>query len=225
MPSAVIEVLPYALLAALSPLAFAATLAVLQTNRLSALAFGIGFVAAQLCMCGLFVALGVAATGASSRSHSDRVAVFEIVLAAALVVAALRLRRSPPRERAGSSHRTRAMLERLGRIRVSTGLAAGLLLGIGGPKRLVITALVATVIAAAGTDGADQAALVVLYAAVATVLVWVPIAAFVLVGERVVAVMRAAQESLAARQRAISFYALLLVAAFLTLEAATLVLG
>jgi hypothetical protein len=223
MPNPVVELLPFALLAALSPLAFAATLAVMQTSRLRALAFGVGFVAAQLSTCGLFVVVGVAVTGASSRNHSDLVAVLEVVLAVALVITAVRLRRRPRKGRTGPD-RTRAMLERLGRIRVTTGLVAGVLLGIGGPKRLLLAALAATVVTAAGTDGRGQAALVVVYGTVATVLVWAPITAFLLVGERTVTVMRAAQETLAARQREVSFYALLLVASLLALDAAKLFL-
>jgi len=225
MPHPVVELLPYALLAALSPLAFTATLAVMQTSRIRALAFGVGFVAAQLSVCGVFVVVGVAVTGASSRSHSELVGVLEIVLAVALVITAVRLRRSTREERTGPGDRTRAMLERLSRIRITTGLVAGMLLGIGGPKRLLLTALAATVVTAAGTDGRGQAALVVVYGTVATVLVWLPITAFLLVGERTVKIMHAAHKALSGRQREVSFYALLLVAALLILDAARLFLN
>ena len=221
-----VQLVLYALLAAVSPLAFAATLAVMQTSRLRALAFAVGFVAAQLFTCGVFVAVGVAATGASSLSRPGLAATLDIAVAGAALVVAFRLRRSPPKPRPGSSERSKAILERLGQIRVVTGLVAGLLLGIGGPKRLVLTALAATAITTAGVaHDAGQAGLVVLYGTVATVLVWAPIAAFVLVGERMVEAMRQAQRAVAARQREVSFYALLVIAAVLILDAFTLLLG
>ena len=51
-------------------------------------------------------------------------------------------------------------------------LVAGLLLGIGGPKRLVLTALAATTITTSALNDSGEAALVVLYVALATALVW-----------------------------------------------------
>ena len=64
------------------------------------------------------------------------------------------------------------MIERLGRLRFLTTLLAGLLLGIGGPKRLVLTALAATTITTSGIASSSEAALVVLYVGLATALVW-----------------------------------------------------
>ena len=53
-----VEVLLYALLAGLSPLAFAATIALSQAGRLKVLGFGVGFVAAQSLTCAVFVIIG-----------------------------------------------------------------------------------------------------------------------------------------------------------------------
>src|ERR1700675_4986416 len=111
MIHAAIQVLLYALLASLSPLAFAAAIAVTQAGRLKALGFGTGFVAAQLVTCALFVIIGVAATSASPRSHAGVQALLALAAALALGGVALQVRRRPPTEGNGSSERTGAVLD------------------------------------------------------------------------------------------------------------------
>ena len=218
MLHATIQVLLYGLLAGLSPLAFAATIAVTQTGRLKALGFGAGFVLAQLSTCALFVIAGVAVTG-TTKSYPGVQALLGGALAVLLVSVALQVRRRGPRHREGSSERTRALLERLGRLRFLTTILAGLVLGIGGPKRLVLTAFAATTITTAGLRDSGEVALVVLYVALATALVWGPVILFVLLGERAVALMKRAQAEVERRQPEVTVYALLLLAALLAIEA------
>src|SRR4051812_30790934 len=150
MIHATIQLLLYALLAGFSALAFAATIAVMQAGRLRTIGFGTGFVVGQLLTCSLFVTFGVVVTGAGSRTHSTLLAVVELILAFLLIVFALRARRTAHLDRESSSRRTQAVLERLGRMRFLTTTLAGFLLGIGGPKRLLLTALAATAITTAG---------------------------------------------------------------------------
>jgi len=219
MLHAAIQLLLYGLLACLSPLAFAATIAVTQAGRLKALGFGTGFVAAQFLTCALFVIIGVATTSASTRSHPGVQVVLALAAALALGGVALRVRRRPPTEGEGSSERTRAVLDRLGRLHFLTTILAGLFLGIGGPKRLLLTAFAATTITTAGTRDSGEAALVVLYVALATALVWGPVILFVLLGERAVALMKGAQEEVTRRQPVVTVYALLLLAALLAIDA------
>jgi hypothetical protein len=219
MVQAILSLLLYSLLAALSALAFAATIAVMSAGRLKALGFATGFVLAQLLTCSLLVLIGVAATGSSRKAHSGVQATLALVLALGLVAFALQIRRRPPARREGSSERTQALLERLGRLRLLTTLLAGLILGIGGPKRLVLTALAATTITTAGFHDPAEAALVVLYTAVATALVWGPVILFVLLGDRVVAIMKDAQNWVARHQPDVIVYALLVLAALLVLNA------
>ena len=219
MLHAAIQLLLYGLLACLSPLAFAATIAVTQAGRLKALGFGTGFVAAQFLTCALFVGIGVAATGDGTRSHPGIQVLLEVALAVTLGGVALRVRRKPPTEGEGSSERTRAVLERLGRLHFLTAILAGLFLGIGGPKRLLLTAFAATTITTAGLSNSGKAAFVVLYVALATALVWGPVILFVLLGERAVALMKGAQEEVARRQPVVTVYVLLLLAALLAIDA------
>ena len=224
MTHATIQLLLYALLAGVSALAFAATIAVMQAGRLKTLGFGTGFVIGQLLTCSLFVIFGVVVTGASKRPHAGLLATLEVLLALFLIAVALRARQAPPVETEGSSERTQAVLERLSRMRFLTTSITGFLLGIGGPKRLLLTALAATAITTASVRNAGEAALVVWYCALATVLVWGPVIVYVLLGERAVGVMTRAQERLAKRQPGVKVYALLVVAGMLILDALSLVL-
>ena len=212
-----IQMLIYGLLAGLSPVAFAATIGVMQAGRLKVLGFGTAFVAAQLLTCAVFVIIGVAAT--TRKSHPDLHAALELALALALIWLGLHIGRRPAPETESSNPRTQAMLERLGRLRFLTTLLAGLALGIGGPKRLVLTAIAATVITTSGTGYAGESALVVLYAVLGTALVWGPVVIFVLLGERSVELMKRAQTEVARRQPRVTTYALLVLAALLAIDA------
>jgi Sap, sulfolipid-1-addressing protein len=218
MLHALFQTLLYALLASFSALALGAALAAMQAGRLKALVFAASFVTGQLFTCAVFVLVGGAAIG-TRRDLPELHAVLELLAAAALIVLAFRVRARGPIERRAPSMRGRALLERLGRLRLMTMVLAGVLLGIGGPKRLLLTGFAATVIATAGVGDGAQSALVVWYVAVATMIVWAPVILFVLVGDRVVAFVTRAQQRVARRQQEVTVVALLVLAAFLVLDA------
>jgi hypothetical protein len=209
------ELVPYALLAALSPLGFAATIAVLQAGRLTALAFAAGVLVGQLLACAVLVAIGAAATPDERAGHPTVKAVVEIVAGVALLVLAVRFRRRGPAADRRSSGRSQAALERLRRVRATTAAFVGLLLGIGGPKRLVLTALASTVIAASATDDAGRAELVVWYTILATVLVWAPVATYVVVGEKALGWLQSSGAWASRHQRRATFSVLVIAGALL----------
>jgi Na+/melibiose symporter-like transporter len=218
-----IQLLLYALLAAFSPLAVAATMTAIQAGRRQALGFGVGFVAAQLVTCALFVILDFAAVGSSRRSYPGIRAPLALVLAGVLLWLASRVRRRPPPTHESNS-RAHALLARLSRLGYLTTLAVGMLLGIGGPKRLVLTALAAALVATSGAGDSSQAELVVVYAALATALVWAPIVFYVVRGEKAVALMKAAQDTASRHQPKVTIYALRGLAALLVIDAIGVVL-
>jgi hypothetical protein len=224
MLHALLQVLLYAVLAGLSPLAFAATIAVMHAGRPKALAFGIGFVAAQLLTCSLFVVVDVSATGSGRKHYPGVQAALEAGVAVALIWLAGRVRRRGVVRLEGTNQRTSRLLERLGRLSLLTTLAAGVVLGIGVPKRLVIAALAATAISTAGLHSSVEAVLVVFFSVIASALVWVPVILFTLFGEQVVALMKRAQEEVVRRQPQVTVYALLLLAAMFTIDAASVLL-
>ena len=217
-----LHVLLYGLLAGLSPVAFAATIAVMPAGRLKVLGFGTAFVTAQLLTCVILVIIGVAATPRKSRPvlHAS----LEIALALALFALALRARRRHRAPEEGLSPRTEAMLDRLGRVRFVTTLLAGVLLGVG-PKRLLLTALAASTITTSGLGDAGEGFLLVFFVVLSTVLVWGAVVVFLLLGDRSVALMKRAQEEVAARQPKVNFYALLILAGFFALDAASTLLS
>lgn len=220
---AAIQVVLYGLLAGFTALGFAATLTVMPSGRLKALGFGTGFVGAQSLTCSVLVIFGIAVAG--EKSHPDLRAALEVALALVLIAIALVVHRKPPNpndsptEHERSKARTQALLERLSRLRVLTTVAAGFLLGIGGPKRLVLTSLAATTIVSAGLGDINQGALVAVYVTLATALVWGPLILFLLLGNRVIALMEDAQDDIGRRQPQVTVNALLILAALLVVDA------
>ena len=180
------QILLYALLAGLSPLALLATLAALGSGRgrLNGSAFGAGFLLTQSLVLLLAILLGAAATPDADRRHETLAAVLELVLGVALLVFAARAGYpSGPRGRPGES-RTEAVLARLGHLRPATAFSFGALLGVGGVKRLTITLFAGATIALAGLIPAEELGLAVLYVVIATALVWLPVSIYLVAGKR-----------------------------------------
>jgi Sap, sulfolipid-1-addressing protein len=222
MFSAAFHLIPYALLATLSPIGFAATVTVMRTGRLKALGFAVGVVVGQLLMCTILVVVGVAARPDRSTAHPTVEGLLELGLAVVLLSYAVVVRRRPETERRTSSGRAKAALERLQHVHVVTATGVGLLLGIGGPKRLVLTALAAASITAAGLEGSKDAALIGWYGLLATVLVWLPVLGYLLLGNRAVGTLDAAIEWLDRNRRPAIFYGLVIVSLVLLVNAASL---
>jgi hypothetical protein len=209
--SAAVHLIPYAVLATLSPLGFAATITVMRSGRLKAIGFALGVVLGQLLACAVLVAVGAIATPDRSQSHQTVEGLLEIGLAIVLLSYASVVHRRPETARRPSTGRSKAALERLQRVHVVTASVVGLLFGIGGPKRLVLTALAAASIAASGITGSNEAALVVWYGLLATVLVWLPVLGYLLLGNRAVAMLDAAVAWLARHRRPATVYLLVVV--------------
>jgi hypothetical protein len=216
---AVIQLLLYALVAGLSPVAFAAAIAVMPAGRLKTIGFGIAFVLAQSLTCSPLVIVGVAATGSSRKSHPDLHAGLELVLAAVLVwLAAWQIGRLQPRESA--------------RVRACGNCSSGWAGCASSPRcwRACFSGSAARSASSSrrsppprsaqpALHGSGEGALIVLYTVIASVLVWGPVILFVFLGDRTVALMKRAQEEVARRQPHVTVYALLLIAALLTLDA------
>jgi hypothetical protein len=221
--SAALYLVPYALIAAASPLGLAATLTVLGTGRVRALAFAAGALAGQLAACAVLVLIGTASV--EHRTTRPRVeAILELAIGVALLLFAFRIHRRPDRPHPHSG-RSQEILDRLRRVRPTTAVVAGLALGVGGPKRLVLTGLAAASITAAGVDGGKDAALVVWYCALATVVVWAPVLAEIVVGDRAVDALDAGFRWLTRHQRPVTVTLLLVVGSFLVAHGIALLLS
>ncbi len=100
------------------------------------------------------------------------------------------------------------MLARLRQLSEPKLLAAGLALGVGGPKRLGLTVLAAATISASGWSGEAKVTFAVGYVVVATVLVWVPVVLSLVLGPRTAGYLRAVEAWIAAHRQALTFYPL-----------------
>ena len=178
------QIVLYALIAGLSPLALLSTLAVLGSGRgrLNGSAFAVGFLLTQSLVLLIAVLLGTAATPDRHRGHETLAAALGLALGVALIALAARQRSSgETQERIGGS-RAEAFLARLGRLRPATAFSVGALLGVGGVKRLTITLLAGASIALTGLIPGEELALGIAYVALASALVTIPVAIYLIAG-------------------------------------------
>lgn len=217
-----LELLTYALVATATPLGLAATLVVIESGRSVSLVFALAFVVAQAFTCSLVVLLGISARPTPVHDHAALRSWLELGFGVVLIAAALAVRRRGAKH--GRPDPT-TLLERLRRLRSGTALVAGVALGVGGPKRLVVTILAGSSIAASATEGLHVGVLVLLYSLVATLLVWLPVLAFVIAGDRVLGLLHAANRRLAEHEQEIAFWSLLVVGVFAVAHAALTLSG
>jgi hypothetical protein len=213
-----LQLIPYGLIATLSPLGLAATLVEMRTGRLQAVGFAVGVVVGQLFACASLVATGVAVTPVRGKAHPTVEGLLAVALGVALLVFAFEVRRRAEPAIRSEPSRSKRALDRLQHVGPVTAVGIGSLLGIGGPKRLVLTALAAAAITAAGQTGTSDAALVVWYTLLATALVWGPVLTYLFLGDAAVVLLDEGIEWFAARRRTITVWSLLVVGAVLVAE-------
>jgi hypothetical protein len=157
--------------------------------------------------CLLAIAIGTLSVPHRDQQHPALEALFAIAFGGALLVAAVWVRRGrmrPPRLE--PNPRTEAVRKRLSTLRPLTALGAGVVLGIGGPKRLGVTLVATGAITTAGVNGVHEAGLTVLYVLVATVLVWIPVLLYVVFGHRAAEWLTGAQRWIARHKDPLTFY-------------------
>ncbi len=213
-------------MAATSPLALASVLVVLTGSgaRLKGAALAIGFVAGQAAFLVVGFAFGIASSP-DGRNHPNVVGSLAIAFGAALLATAVYVRRhraDPPR---GPNPRTVAIRNRLANLRPSTALGSGLLLGIGGPKRISVTLVVSATIAAAGVSSAGAIGLALLYVAIATVLVWVPVLLYIVFGERATDVLTRGQDWIGRHKVPLTFFPSAVLGTFLVVDGVLILMG
>jgi hypothetical protein len=217
------RVVVYALVAATSPLALGATLAVLKSTRprINGVAFAIGFLVAQTVVLLLAFAIGDASFAEPKDDHETITALIALALGLALLATAVRVRSRArvPHEHRSAGPRTKAMVSRLSRLKPGAALGTGLALGIGGPKRLGLTFVVAATISGAALGSGQEVALVAVYVLVGTALVWIPVTLSVVFGTRATNWIAGAQSWVTEHQRPLMFYPSLIVGAALTIDA------
>jgi threonine/homoserine/homoserine lactone efflux protein len=213
------RILLFALLAGLSPIAIVTTFAALGSGRgrTNGIALAAGFLLGQTAA--LLAAFLVGSAATTGLDANDQVvAVLELVIGLALLAVAWpewRRRARPDDGRSG----TKALLERLKGLRPGTAFTLGSLLGVGGVKRLSITIVAGATIAVAGLDPGEELVLGLLYIAIGGVLVWLPVAGYLVAGARAEAWMIRAEDWLAVNGRRITFVSTLVFGVLLTSDA------
>ncbi len=184
MISATGYILFYAFIAAASPLVLTATLVVIRSERprTNSIAFLAGFLLGTTIAALLALMLGQAAL--ERLDSLDTVnGLLALLVGLALVVTGLRERHIPARAEVETG-RGGALMARLSHLRPAAAFSVAALLGFGGPKRLILTFLAMATLSQADLRGVEDLTLVVLYVAVATVLVSVPVGLVIVGGSR-----------------------------------------
>jgi MFS family permease len=210
----VTRVFLYGLLAAVSPTVLLATLVVLGggRGRVNGTVFTIAFVlgTAVAFTVGLFAAGKVTHT---SRDGWDLATALE--LAAGVALLAIAFRERPPHEpQKSSSAAMDARFEKLARVKPAISFGIGLPLGIGA-KRLTITLLAAATVSLGRLTPAQAASLGVLYVVVASLIVWVPVAVYLLLGTRADDLVARARTWIATNDRMLTFVSVLVLGVLL----------
>ncbi len=186
MISAAVYVLFYALVAAASFVVLTALLVVFRSERprTNGIAFLIGFLLGTTLGAVLGLILGEAAVDRLGW-HKALQGVLALLVGLALVVAGLR-ERQRHEARTGRRQRNSAVAQRLRDVGPGTALLISALLGFGGPKRLVLAILAMASVSNADLGDLQSLTLLVLYIAVATLLVSVPVGFVVIGGSRAI---------------------------------------
>jgi hypothetical protein len=210
----------YALVAATSPLALTSTLFVLRSGRprINGLLYGGAFLLTQTLV--LLIALAV---GVASATHGDHHPGLEygitLFFGALLVVAAFYLRAHPPAHSTKTGpNKATAVLGRIKHLSPGQAIGVGAALGIGGPKRITVTLLVAGAIAASGLPFGRSATIAIEYVVIGTVLVWLPVVLYVIAGKRAEDWIAAAQGWASAHEQTLTFYPALIVGLILVVD-------
>ena len=214
------HVLVYALAAAASPLVLTATFVVIRSTRprTNGIAFLSGFLLGTAIACGLGLVLGQTAVDRLD-SHTTVEAVLTIVLGVVLMLIGLRARHAVPRPEAeAEGSRASAILAGLANVRPAAGFSMAGLLGFGGPKRLVLTFLAMATVSDAGVGDIADVTLVIVYIAIATALVSVPVGSVIIAGERAAVILMRGQSLLTRHAAALRVWLSLGIGAALVLD-------
>jgi hypothetical protein len=214
------RVLVFALVAAASPVALLATAAVLTSRRgrTNGSLYLVGFLLGQ--SIAFLVALLIGSAATTNRDGNEELAAaLELAFGVGLLVLAWPQRHAGAEPDPAGPSRVKAMLARLHGLRPGTAFSVGLLLGVGGVKRLTITLVAGATVGIAGLSAIEDALLGVAYVLVAGVLVWVPVGVYLVAGERAAGWLEAAQGWLTANERRITFVSTLLFGFLLTSDA------
>lgn len=178
------EILPLALVVAISPVNVIPVILLLFTKRplVNASCFFVGFFAGVASVLFALVAIAEAVDLTPGSGRSTWVAVLKLALGAYLLVAAVRKFRSRPRD--GDEGAMPKWMDGIAGFSPGRSLGAGLVLGSVNPKNVVVGFAAAATIASVASSRAQQIGAITIYVLVAVLGVAAPIAVTVFLGDR-----------------------------------------
>lgn len=184
MKVVVAEILPLALVVTISPINVLPVILLLFTKRplVNASYFFGGFIAGVTAFLAACVAIAEAINLSPSSGHSTWVAVVKLALGVYLVVAAVRKFRGRPR--AGEEGAMPKWMDGVAAFGPGKSLGAGLALGAGNPKNVVVGLAAAVTIASVSLSSGQQIAAIAIYVLVAVLGVATPILVTLFLGDR-----------------------------------------
>ncbi len=208
----------YGIIAAVSPLVMSATFIVIRSERkrTNGLAYLTGFVLGTAIACIIGLVLGQAAADRLD-SHETIDGLFALLIGVALVVVALGGRRVPLRPETETG-RAAAILAGLAHVGPGAAFSMAGLLGFGGPKRLLLTFLAMAAVSEDTVGAAGDLVLVLLYIAVATALVSVPVVIIIATGGWGVAMLERAESWIRRHSPALRLWVGLVLGALLVID-------
>jgi len=184
MNEAIGQVLPLAVVAALSPFPIIAVVLMLATPRArtNGPAFLLGWIVGITAVgtIVLLVSSGVDAT--DDDRQATWVSLLELALGLLLVALAVKQWRGRPRGDAVAE--LPKWMESVDHFRAPKAAAMGVLLSAANPKNLVLTVAAAAAIAGTGIDAGDEAIALAIFIIVATLGVGTPVVMYFVLGER-----------------------------------------
>ena len=184
MKGVVGEILPLALVVAISPINVISVILLLFTKRplVNALCFFAGFIAGVAAVLVALVAIAEAVDLSPGSGHSTWVAVLKIALGAYLLVAAVRKFRGRPRN--GEEGVMPKWMDGIAGFSPDDSLGAGLVLGSVNPKNVVVGLAAAATIESGAMSPDSRLAPSAIYLVVAVLGVAAPIVVTAILGDR-----------------------------------------
>jgi hypothetical protein len=209
MNEALGDVLSLAVAAAISPIPIIGVVLMLTTPR--ARVNGPLFVVGWLVGLGVVGAIGLAVAGAAvdDEGPSTFATVIRVVLGLGLVVLAVQQWRKRPAP--GETSKMPSWMNAIEDFTPGRATGMGFALSAINPKNLILTLAAATTIAGAGLPTGDQVVVFLLYAAIASIGVGIPVGTYFVMGERSASVLENLKTWLSEHNAAIMAVILLVI--------------
>ncbi|HET7236133.1 MAG TPA: GAP family protein [Actinomycetota bacterium] len=215
------QMLPFALVIALSPIPIVAVIAMLFSKRAIAngIAFLVGWIVGVAGGLALLTVVAEAGDLGSGEAPSTTAVVLRFLLGALLLVGAVKKWRGRPRP--GDDVAMPGWMARIDGIGPVRAFGLAVLLGGVNPKNLLMNVAAAAVLASEELAGADQALAIVLYTVVASASVALAVGYRVFAGDRGTATLERMRGWLAANEATVMSVILLLLGVKLVGDAIT----